>query len=52
MGKLAEVIEINEVPEETLARFREVAASIYGDSYADIGDDGRAVVEAIIEQTH
>ena len=52
MGKLSEVIEINEVPAETLAKFRETAASIYEESYADIGDEGRAVVEAIIEQTH
>jgi len=52
MGELSKVIEINEVPEETLAAFREVAASIYEDSYADVGDDGKAFVEAVIEQTH
>jgi TRAP-type transport system periplasmic protein len=52
MGELSKVIEINEVPEETLAHFREVAASIYEKAYDDIGDEGRAVVEAIIEQTH
>ncbi len=52
MGKLSEVIEINEVPEETLAKFRETAASIYNESYADIGEEGQAVVEQIIEQTH
>lgn len=52
MGELGKVIEINEVPEETLVKFRETAASIYEESYADIGDEGRAVVEAIIEQTH
>jgi tripartite ATP-independent transporter DctP family solute receptor len=52
MGELSKVIEINEVPEETLAAFREVAASIYEESYADVGDDGKAFVEAVIEQTH
>lgn len=52
MGELSEVIEINEVPEETLAAFRETAASIYEESYADIGEDGRAFVEAVVEQTH
>jgi tripartite ATP-independent transporter DctP family solute receptor len=52
MGELSKVIEINEVPEETLATFREVAASIYEESYADVGDDGKAFVEAVIEKTH
>lgn len=52
MGELSEVIEINEVPEETLAAFRETAASIYEEAYADIGEEGRAFVEAVIEQTH
>jgi tripartite ATP-independent transporter DctP family solute receptor len=52
MGELSKVIEINEVPEETLAKFREVAASIYEDSYADVGDDGKTFVEAVIQQTH
>ena len=52
MGELSKVIEINEVPEETLVTFREVAASIYEDSYADVGDDGKAFVQAVIEQTH
>jgi len=52
MGDLSKVIEINEVPEETLATFREVAASIYEESYADVGDDGKAFVEAVIEKTH
>lgn len=50
MGELSKVIEINEVPETTLARFREVAASVYEESYGEIGDEGRAVVEAIVEQ--
>ena len=52
MGELSKVIEINDVPEETRAHFREVAASIYEESYVDVGDEGRAVVEAVIEQTH
>ena len=52
MEELSKVIEINEVPEETMATFREVAASIYEDSYADVGDDGKAFVQAVIEQTH
>ena len=50
MGELSKVIEINEVPEATLARFREVAASVYEESYGEIGDEGRDVVEAIVEQ--
>jgi tripartite ATP-independent transporter DctP family solute receptor len=41
-------MEINEVPEATLARFREVALSIYDAALADMGDEGRAIVEAII----
>jgi tripartite ATP-independent transporter DctP family solute receptor len=52
MGELSKVIEIIEVPEETLVHFREVAASIYEDSYGDIGDEGKTFVEAVIEQTH
>jgi len=44
-------MEINEVPEETLARFREVAQSIYGEALADMGDEGRAIVAAIVEMS-
>jgi tripartite ATP-independent transporter DctP family solute receptor len=41
-------MEINEVPEATLARFREVALSIYEEALAEMGDEGRAIVDAIV----
>jgi tripartite ATP-independent transporter DctP family solute receptor len=52
MEKLGDVIEINEVPEETRAEFRQVAESIYDEAYGDIGEEGRKIVEEIIAETH
>jgi TRAP-type transport system periplasmic protein len=48
MDSLRQHMEINEVPEATLARFREVALSIYDEALADMGAEGRAIVEAIV----
>lgn len=48
LGNLAAHMEINEVPDTTLAHFREVALSIYEEALADMGDEGRAIVEAIV----
>jgi tripartite ATP-independent transporter DctP family solute receptor len=52
MGKLGEVIKINQVPEETLAHFRKTAQSVYQEAYGDLGDDGRAIVDAIVKATN
>ena len=52
MVDLGKVMEINEVPEATRAHFRKVAASIYGEAYKDIGEEGQAIVEEIIKRTH
>jgi len=48
LANLAAHMDINEVPEETLARFREVALSIYDEAMADMGAEGRAIVDAIV----
>jgi tripartite ATP-independent transporter DctP family solute receptor len=49
MGELGKVIEINEVPEVTLAHFRATALSVYEEAYGELDDDGRAVVDAIVK---
>ena len=49
LGLLADEMEINEVPEETIAAFREVAKSIYDAATADLGDGGAEIVAAIVQ---
>ncbi|MGH6903691.1 MAG: TRAP transporter substrate-binding protein [Geminicoccaceae bacterium] len=48
MGKLSEVIEINEVPAATIASFQEAARSVYEEAYAELGEEGRALVDEIV----
>jgi hypothetical protein len=43
------VIEINEVPAATLAAFRAAAVSVYPEGYEALDDEGRAIVDAIVE---
>jgi tripartite ATP-independent transporter DctP family solute receptor len=52
MGKLGEVMTINEVPADTLAHFRKVAASIYEEAFSSIGPEGTAIVQDIVKRTH
>lgn len=47
MAKLREVMQVNDVPEETLATFRAAAESVYEGAYAEMGAGGRAIVDAI-----
>ena len=49
MGELAKVMSVNEVPAETLAHFQTVAQSVYERAYADIGTEGRAIVDDIVK---
>jgi TRAP-type transport system periplasmic protein len=49
MGELAKVMSVNEVPAETLAHFQTVAQSVYERAYADIGAEGRAIVDDIVK---
>jgi tripartite ATP-independent transporter DctP family solute receptor len=48
MGDLGKVIKINEVPEETLVKLREIARTVYEKAYADFGNDGKAIVDEIV----
>ncbi len=48
MGKLSKVIKVNEVPAETIAVFQAAAQTVYKEAYGDLGDDGRAIVDAIV----
>lgn len=41
-------MEVNEVPAETLANFREVAKGIYDEAIAELGDGGSDIVAAMI----
>jgi len=52
MGKLGQVIKINEVPEETLVHFRRTAQTVYQEAYGDLGADGRAIVDEIVKASH
>ena len=49
MGKLGEVMKINQVPAETLAHFRSTAQSVYREAYGELGEDGRAIVDEIVK---
>lgn len=48
MGFLEERMEINEVPEATLERFREVAYSVYDRAIREMGPEGQSIVDEII----
>jgi tripartite ATP-independent transporter DctP family solute receptor len=49
MGKLGQVIKINDVPAETLAHFRRTAHTVYQEAYGELGADGRAIVDEIVK---
>jgi TRAP-type C4-dicarboxylate transport system substrate-binding protein len=52
MGKLSQVIKINEVPQETLAQFRKTAQTVYQEAYGDLGADGKAIVDEIVKASN
>jgi TRAP-type transport system periplasmic protein len=52
MGKLGEVMKINQVPPETLAHFRSTAQSVYQEAYGELGEDGRAIVDEIVKASN
>lgn len=52
MDKLGKVMQINEVPEATLAHFRKVANSVYEGAFEAIGPDGKAFVQEVVKRTH
>jgi tripartite ATP-independent transporter DctP family solute receptor len=52
MGELGKVMEINEVPEETHVKFREIARTVYEKAYGDFGEDGKAIVETILKESN
>jgi tripartite ATP-independent transporter DctP family solute receptor len=51
MGQLGKVMQINEVPEPTLAHFRATAQTVYEKAYADFGEDGRAIVDEVVKRS-
>jgi tripartite ATP-independent transporter DctP family solute receptor len=48
LDKLRAEMEVNEVPQETVEAFREVARGIYGEATADLGDGGKEILDAIV----
>jgi tripartite ATP-independent transporter DctP family solute receptor len=52
MGKLGQVIKINEVPADTLAHFRRTAQTVYQEAYGELGADGKAIVDEIVKASH
>ncbi|WP_081963807.1 TRAP transporter substrate-binding protein [Hoeflea sp. BAL378] len=50
MAGIRAEMEVNEVPEETLAAFRKVAVSVYEKAYEGMGPEGEAIVRAILEK--
>lgn len=49
MEKLREEMEVNEVPEATIAALREIAQEVYESAYAELGEGGEEIVKAIVE---
>jgi len=51
MTELKGLIQVNEVPEETIAVFRKTAQGMYADVVAEIGGSADAMVKAIVKDT-
>lgn len=49
LTELSSLMEVNEVPEETIAVFREVARAGYADAFEDLGPEAKAMVEAVLK---
>lgn len=52
-GKMLDLLraemEVNEVPEETIAAFREVARGVYDSELENLGDGGKEIVDMIVD---
>ncbi len=47
MDKLRGLMEVNEVPPETIAELRTIAEGVYPESIAELGEGGQEILEAI-----
>lgn len=49
LDKLRDLMEVNEVPEETIAELREIAQGVYPEATVELGEGGEEIIGAIIE---